>query len=63
MFLVCFSIMSPSSFDNVSSKWIPEIRHHCPDAPVILVGMFLEVIANNFYFSMHVEFIVAIICT
>lgn len=55
--------MSPSSFDNVSSKWIPEIRHHCPDAPVILVGMFLEVIANNFYFSMHVEFIVAIICT
>lgn len=38
VFLVCFNVMSPSSFDNVSSKWMPEIKHHCPQAPVILVG-------------------------
>jgi small GTP-binding protein len=37
-FLVCFSIISPASFENVKSKWIPEIRHHCPDTPFILVG-------------------------
>lgn len=41
VFLICFSIASPSSFENVTSKWYPEIKHHCPDAPIILVGEFL----------------------
>lgn len=38
VFLICFSVASPSSFENVTSKWYPEIKHHCPDAPMILVG-------------------------
>ncbi|XP_022644639.1 ras-related C3 botulinum toxin substrate 1-like [Varroa jacobsoni] len=38
VFLVCYSVVSPSSYDNVLSKWQPEIKHHCPDAPIILVG-------------------------
>ncbi|RXG55438.1 Ras-related C3 botulinum toxin substrate 1 [Armadillidium vulgare] len=38
VFLICFSVVSPSSFENVTSKWYPEIKHHCPDAPMILVG-------------------------
>lgn len=33
-----FHHFSPSSFENVTSKWYPEIKHHCPDAPMILVG-------------------------
>ncbi|XP_041035134.1 ras homolog family member Ub [Carcharodon carcharias] len=37
-FLLCFSVVSPSSFQNVMEKWMPEIRHHCPAAPVVLVG-------------------------
>lgn len=40
VFLICFSVASPSSFENVTSKWYPEIKHHCPDAPMILVGKF-----------------------
>lgn len=40
VFLICFSVASPSSFENVTSKWYPEIKHHCPDAPIILVGKF-----------------------
>ena len=24
--------------DNVSEKWDPEIEHHCPNTPKILVG-------------------------
>lgn len=38
VFLVCFSIISPASFENVKSKWYPEIQHHCPNVPTILVG-------------------------
>ncbi|KAK7584019.1 hypothetical protein V9T40_004982 [Parthenolecanium corni] len=38
VFLICFSVASPSSFENVISKWYPEIKHHCPDAPLILVA-------------------------
>lgn len=42
VFLVCFSIVSPSSFENVSAKWCPEISHHYPNTPVILVGTKLD---------------------
>lgn len=38
VFLVCFSIISPASFENVKTKWYPEIQHHCPNTPIILVG-------------------------
>jgi len=38
VFLICFSIISPASFDNVKSKWWPEIQHHAPGVPIILVG-------------------------
>ena len=30
--------MSPASFENVRGKWFPEVKHHCPSTPVILVG-------------------------
>ena len=29
---------NPTSFVRVTEKWIPEVRHHCPKVPVILVG-------------------------
>ncbi|XP_035769483.1 cell division control protein 42 homolog [Neolamprologus brichardi] len=38
VFLVCFSVVSPSSFENVREKWVPEISHHCPRTPFLLVG-------------------------
>ena len=38
VFLLCFSIVSPTSFRNARKKWFPEISHHCPNTPVILVG-------------------------
>lgn len=39
IFLVCFSIVEPSSFKNVKNKWIPEIRHHSSDEiKIVLVG-------------------------
>ena len=42
VFLICFSIISPASFENVKTKWHPEIKHHCPSAPHLLVGTKLD---------------------
>ncbi|KAI9637140.1 P-loop containing nucleoside triphosphate hydrolase protein [Dioszegia hungarica] len=42
VFLVCFSLVSPPSFENVRTKWLPEITHHCPNTPLILVGTKLD---------------------
>ena len=36
--LLCFSLENPDSFDNVTDKWMPEIKHYCPKVPVVLVG-------------------------
>lgn len=36
--LICFSVDSPDSLDNVLDSWYPEIRHFCPYVPTILVG-------------------------
>jgi len=38
VFLVCYSIISRASFDNVKAKWVPEVKHHCPGTPMVLVG-------------------------
>uniref|UniRef100_A0A8D2G5T9 Cell division control protein 42 homolog n=1 Tax=Theropithecus gelada TaxID=9565 RepID=A0A8D2G5T9_THEGE len=31
-------MLSPSSFENLKEKWVPEITHHCPKTPFLLVG-------------------------
>lgn len=42
VFLICFSLVSPPSFENVRTKWHPEISHHAPNIPIILVGTKLD---------------------
>ena len=42
VFLACFSIISPASFENVKAKWYPEINHHCPNVPIVLTGTKLD---------------------
>jgi len=38
VFLLCFSVMSSVSYENITAKWYPELMHFCPDVPQILVG-------------------------
>ena len=36
--LMCFSIDSPDSLENIPEKWVPEVKHFCPNVPIVLVG-------------------------
>ena len=38
VFLICFSTVNPASFENVKAKWLPEVKSHCPNVPIMLVG-------------------------
>jgi Ras-related C3 botulinum toxin substrate 1 len=40
--LICFSVVCPDSFENVRTKWYPEVSHYCPSKPIILVGTKLD---------------------
>ncbi len=47
VFLVCFSVASAASFHNVSMKWVPELRHHAPFVPIVLVGTKTDLRGGN----------------
>uniref|UniRef100_A0A8C0S4X7 Ras homolog family member A n=1 Tax=Canis lupus familiaris TaxID=9615 RepID=A0A8C0S4X7_CANLF len=32
------SANSPDSLENIPEKWTPEVKHFCPNMPIILVG-------------------------
>ncbi|KAN0031380.1 hypothetical protein ACTFIV_005244 [Dictyostelium citrinum] len=38
--ILCFSIDSPTSYENITKKWIPEIKQYAPSkhTPIILLG-------------------------
>ncbi|XP_047425229.1 rho-related GTP-binding protein RhoF [Mugil cephalus] len=38
LILVCFDVTNPTSYENVTIKWYPEVKHFCQDKPVILIG-------------------------
>jgi len=38
VFCIAFSVVSPSAFENVRAKWFPEVSHHCPGVPIVVVG-------------------------
>jgi len=38
VFLVCFSVVNPTSLLNITQKWIIELRQHMPETPILLVG-------------------------
>ncbi|KAJ2722496.1 GTP-binding protein Rho1 [Coemansia sp. Benny D115] len=37
--IICFSVDSPDSLENVSAKWIGEVLEYAPGVPIILAGL------------------------
>ncbi|CAL8328632.1 unnamed protein product [Merluccius merluccius] len=42
VFLLCYSVVRPSSFRGLAERWVPEVRRHRPGAPLVLVGTQLD---------------------
>ena len=43
VFLLAYSVVNPSSFDNIKNKWYPEVSHYCPKVPIVLVGTKIDI--------------------
>ncbi len=41
-FLLCFGIDNKTSFTNIQTKWIPELKHYAQNTPIVLVGTKLD---------------------
>jgi Rho family, other len=37
--MICFSVDSPDSLENVESKWVGEIAENCPGVRLVLVAL------------------------
>jgi len=42
VFIICFNLVDMETFNNVKTKWHPEVQHHNPKTPFILVGTKLD---------------------
>jgi len=51
-FLLCYSITIPSSLENIITKWIPELKEHAPNIPIILAGLKCDVIDDSHILEM-----------
>lgn len=47
VFLCCFSVISPASYENVRAKWFPEVSHHCPSTPILVVGTKIDLRSDS----------------
>ncbi|KAI4329566.1 hypothetical protein MLD38_027940 [Melastoma candidum] len=53
VFVVAFSLVSRASYENVLKKWIPELQHHAPGIPLVLVGTKMDLRDDKFYMANH----------
>jgi len=38
VFLLFFSVVNPTSAENIKERWVEEVKEHCPGVPYFLVG-------------------------
>ena len=46
-FLICYSIDSETSYENIKLKWMPEIKEIQENTPIVLVGTKLDLRPQN----------------
>ncbi|KAJ4771175.1 Rac-like GTP-binding protein 2 [Rhynchospora pubera] len=51
IFVLAFSLISRSSYENVLKKWMPELRRFAPNVPIVLVGTKLDLRDNKGYLA------------
>ena len=39
VFGIVFSVISRSGYENIRTKWVPEIKHHRPQTPFVIIGL------------------------
>ncbi|KAK7064056.1 GTP binding protein Cdc42 [Favolaschia claudopus] len=47
VFLLCFSVVSPKSFQRIRDKWFPELHHYSPGVPILIVGTQADLRTNS----------------
>ncbi|KAL1554445.1 Rac-like GTP-binding protein arac1 [Salvia divinorum] len=50
VFILVFSLISKTSYDNVHNKWVSELRHYAPKVPIILVGTKIDLREDEQFF-------------
>lgn len=49
--MVCYAVDNSQSLANVKDIWFPEVKHFCPDIPIMLIGMKSDLNVRNFNFK------------
>ena len=47
VFLFCFSLIDPDSYENICNDCFPDVSRHCPNTPIILVGTKLDLLEDE----------------
>ena len=45
--MICYAINSKVSFYNIEEMWLPEVKHFCPDVPIMIVGLKSDLYAED----------------
>ncbi|XP_038708485.1 rac-like GTP-binding protein RAC1 [Tripterygium wilfordii] len=58
VFVLAFSLVCQSSYENVSKRWIRELQRYAPEVPIVLVGTKLDLREDEHYCADHPESVV-----
>ena len=47
VFLFCFSLIDPDSYENICNDCFPDVSLYCPNTPIILVGTKVDLLEDE----------------